>query len=377
MQAASNDLNIWHYARTDLAKRLITSINIGLVSSFVLFAPRRIGKTEFLINDLKPLAQENNYFVLYFNFYTDLTLSQSPAILFKNKLRETINNSIFDKIQINEVKLPWCTINLTANKGVAELDILELISLLSVKLQKKGMKLLILLDEIQELEFNKESQPLVAGLRTALDLNKETVKVVFTGSSQLGLKKMFQNNKAPFFHFSTSIEFPYFDKGFTDFLAKIYKQITKKSIDEVELYNIFCKLDKITLYIREVLNIYILNPGISLDDCYEIYNKQINGSDDNKNKWQNFSDTEKAILLSIANNITNSFYSSKFAEFSNTRQLEISRSKIQRALQQLTHNGVITKNDGQTQIIDKDFENWLKKEAILSLQSELEQTKEL
>src|SRR5579863_105442 len=362
MQTSSSDLNIWHYARSDLAKRLITSINIGLVSSFVLFVPRRIGKTEFLINDLKPLAQENNYFVLYFNFYTDLTLTQSPAILFKNKLRETINNSIFDKIQINEVKLPWCTINLKSNKGIEELDILELISLLSVKLQKKGMKLLILLDEIQELEFNKESQPLVAGLRTALDLNKEIVKVVFTGSSQLGLKKMFQNNKAPFFHFSTSIEFPYFDKDFTDFLAKIYKQITKKTIDQVELYNIFCKLDKITLYIREVLNIYILNPDLSLNDCYEIYNKQLHGNDDNNNKWQNFSDTEKAILLSIANGVTNSFYSDKFAEFSSSKQLEVSRGKIQRALQQLTDNAVITKNEGQIQIIDKDFEDWLKQD---------------
>ncbi|MCE3267886.1 MAG: hypothetical protein K0R49_138 [Burkholderiales bacterium] len=157
-------------------------------------------------------------------------------------------------------------------------------------------------------------------------------------------------------------------KDFTDFLAKTYKQITKKTIDAASLYNIFCKLDRITLYIREVLNLYILNPNLSLNECYEIYFKQINSSDNNKNKWQNFSDTEKVILLAVANNITNRFYSNKFAEFSNIKQIQVSRGKIQRALQKLTYNSIITQNDGQTQIIDKDFENWLIKEDILNLE---------
>ena len=135
----SANRNIWHYPRTDLSEKLMQSITIGLVSSYVLFAPRRIGKTEFLIHDLKPLAQKNQYFVLYFNFFTDLAREVNPALLFKNKLREAINNSMFDKIQINEVKLPWCSINLKLNKSITELDILELMSLLSIKLQKKNM----------------------------------------------------------------------------------------------------------------------------------------------------------------------------------------------------------------------------------------------
>lgn len=357
----TRNTNIWHYPRTELAERLIQSIQIGLVSSYVLFAPRRIGKTEFLINDLKPLAEVNKYFVIYFNFYTDLTLEQSPAVLFKNKIREAIGNSIFDKIQLNEVKLPWCSINLKQNKSIAELDVLELISLLSVKLQKKGMQLLLLLDEVQELEFNKESQPLVAGLRTALDLNKETVKVVFTGSSQEGLKKMFQNSKAPFFHFSTNIEFPYFDKEFTDFLAKIYYEITQKNINTNELYEVFCKLGKITLYIREVLNLYILNPTFAINECCSLYIKQINNNDSYNKEWLNFLDSEKAILLAIANNVSNNFYSHKFFEFSKSQQLIVSRGKIQAALKRLLESStIILNNEGHYVIPDKNFEDWIK-----------------
>jgi hypothetical protein len=358
-----NSLNFWHYPRTELAERLINSINIGLVSSFMLFAPRRIGKTEFLIHDLKPLAQQNKYFVLYFNFYTDLTTEQNPASLFKTKLREAINDSIFDKVQISEVKLPWCTINLKSNKNVAELDVLELVSLLSVKLQKKGMRLLLMLDEIQELEFNRESQPLVAGLRTALDLNKEVVKVIFTGSSQAGLKKMFQDNKAPFFHFSTNLEFPLFDKKFTDFLANAYKIITNKSIDDNELYDIFCKLNKITLYIREVLNLYILHPALTLNDCYQMYAKQIKYGINYKEKWLRLTDAEKAILLSIARNVTCSFYSHEFNKFSELNKLVISRGKIQIALKNLISNSIINKHDKQYLIVDSEFEEWIKEQS--------------
>lgn len=359
----ANKISIWHYPRTALAESLIQSINIGLVSSYVLFAPRRIGKTEFLIHDLKTLAESNKYFVLYFNFYTDLTTEQSPAALFKNKLREAIGNSLFDKVQINEIKLPWCSINLKSRDIINELDILELISLLGVKLQKKGMKLLLLLDEIQELEFNKESQPLVAGLRTALDLNKEVVKVVFTGSSQEGLKKMFQNNKAPFFHFSSNIEFPYFDKNFTDFLANVYHEITQKNIDKDELYEVFCKLGNVTLYIREVLNLYILNPKLTLTECYKQYITQIDDKDSYKKKWLVCTDSEKAILLAIAHNISNSFYSNDFFEFSKTKQLLVSRGKIQSAIKKLLDNStIILDNEKQYRITDDGFEHWIKKE---------------
>jgi len=55
----------WHFSRNDLADHYINSFEIGLMSSKVIFAPRKKGKTEFLLEDLLPLAEKRGYRVVY------------------------------------------------------------------------------------------------------------------------------------------------------------------------------------------------------------------------------------------------------------------------------------------------------------------------
>ena len=43
----------WHYPRTALADQYLKTLGIGLSKSLVLFAQRRMGKTEFLRKDLR------------------------------------------------------------------------------------------------------------------------------------------------------------------------------------------------------------------------------------------------------------------------------------------------------------------------------------
>jgi hypothetical protein len=55
----------WHYSRNDLANLHMDSFEIGLMASKVIFAPRKKGKTEFLLEDLLPLAEKRGYRVVY------------------------------------------------------------------------------------------------------------------------------------------------------------------------------------------------------------------------------------------------------------------------------------------------------------------------
>ena len=75
-----NDL--WHYARTILATQIIAMFDSGLSSSFIFFAPRRMGKTEFLRKDIQPLAETNGWNVFYFSF---LDAADNPTVKFKQK----------------------------------------------------------------------------------------------------------------------------------------------------------------------------------------------------------------------------------------------------------------------------------------------------
>src|SRR5947207_15588012 len=75
----------WHYPRTDLARRTFALIEKRLANALVLFGPRRIGKTEFLIRDLGPIAEKAGHRVVYASFWQS---PLSPVATLLNALHE-------------------------------------------------------------------------------------------------------------------------------------------------------------------------------------------------------------------------------------------------------------------------------------------------
>jgi len=59
----------WHFARPELARRYLRTFQIGLISAQALFAPRRMGKSEFLEQDMIPAAQESGLLTAYLNLW--------------------------------------------------------------------------------------------------------------------------------------------------------------------------------------------------------------------------------------------------------------------------------------------------------------------
>lgn len=49
----------WHFSRQELASQTLPVLSSGPAQALTLFAPRRTGKTEFLLKDLAPLAEES------------------------------------------------------------------------------------------------------------------------------------------------------------------------------------------------------------------------------------------------------------------------------------------------------------------------------
>ena len=62
-------LDPWHFARPELAQRYLQTFQIGLISAQALFAPRRMGKSEFLEQDLIPAAQKSGLLTAYLNLW--------------------------------------------------------------------------------------------------------------------------------------------------------------------------------------------------------------------------------------------------------------------------------------------------------------------
>lgn len=351
--------SFWHYSRSSLADRITLSFEVNLVQCLILFAPRRIGKTEFLEFDLKPRLEDKGFSSLYFSFFNE----RSDIItIFVDYLKSHLNHSFFQSLKLKEISFSWCKIEIEKWK-VQEWDIIQVLSALAYQYQNgaPNKKLILMLDEIQELQYHKDGAAFLAGLRTALDKNKESIGVIFTGSSQDGLRRMFNDRLAPFFHFGQNIEMPKFDREFTDFLADKYKSIINKEISKDELYQIFCKLDRVTEYIRQIINTLVLEPDFNLRDVYLKYIDTVMDSTSLNRVWESFSPIQKAVFKWLAKG-ESTIFSPAFKEFAkNSFGIEPSNNQIQYAVKLLLKgNHLIVDEIGNRRIDNVLLVNWLK-----------------
>jgi hypothetical protein len=217
-------------------------LQAGLISSMVLFAPRRKGKTEFVLEDLLPAAEAAGYRTVYCSMWQNrsdplasLLLALTNAAKPKT-LGEKLQDRIFRPLKKTSLEINAGPIgkvraeaefNAKAVNSQAALQSLpDLVD--AVVAASKG-KVLIALDEIQHLA-KPEFQELVAALRTTLDVRKKSVKTVFTGSSRNRLQMMFSQIKAPLFQFSQTTDFPDLDERFVAFIMASFTMATGRTV---------------------------------------------------------------------------------------------------------------------------------------------------
>jgi uncharacterized protein len=232
----------WHYPRSELAEGYLDTLRAGLIASVVLFAPRRKGKTEFLLEDLFPLAELAGYRTVYCSMWQNrsdplaalllaLTNAAKPRGI-KEKLGERLLRPLkktsleFDAGHFGKVK---AEAQFNDRSAVNQAQLQSLPELVDAVVAASKGKVLIAFDEIQHLA-KPEFQELVAALRTTLDVRKKSVKTVFTGSSRNRLQMMFSQIKAPLFQFSQSTDFPDLDARFVAFMADAFERATGRRI---------------------------------------------------------------------------------------------------------------------------------------------------
>jgi hypothetical protein len=232
----------WHYPRTELALSYLDTLRAGLISSLVLFAPRRKGKTEFLLEDLLPAAEAAGYRTVYCSMWQNrsdplaalllaLTNAAKPKT-FGEKLHDRLFRPLkktsleLDAGQFGKLKAE-AEFNTKATNNQAQLQSLP--DLVDAVVSASKGKVLIAFDEVQHLA-KPEFQELVAALRTTLDVRKKAVKTVFTGSSRARLQMMFSQIKAPLFQFSQTTDFPDLDQRFVAFMMAAFEQATGRQV---------------------------------------------------------------------------------------------------------------------------------------------------
>lgn len=267
----------WYFPRTDLARKYFKVFDVGISASLAMIAPRRKGKTLFLLKDIVGLAKQHGYFPVYVSLWEEMN-SPEQAILkalrgairaldkkmpvsrfLAPKLRKvSIGNDLLGRVEVEFADAP---------QRPSTQDLLLLDTLLEQLEQKlKNKKVLLLIDEIQHLATSDCFSPIAHTLRTILDKRPERVKSIFTGSSRHYMNALLSESNSPFFHFPEMVPFPDLGREFTDFVTHELTDRYGLSVNSQAMQEAFLAIDKSPYWMMKLVSYLVVNSA-ALDDA--------------------------------------------------------------------------------------------------------------
>lgn len=361
--------DLWHYSRKPLAEQVLGMFDSGLSSALTFFAPRRMGKTEFLRKDIAPLAESKGWRVLYFSF---LDADETGSAEFVSSLIGFMDGKgvvakakgMFRAIGKVSGEAGGFKAGVELNdKALQDGGVKDVID----RLAKKHKRVLLLLDEVQALAQGMHNVTFVAALRTALDMHKDQVKVIFTGSSREGLRRMFSEAKAPFFHFGQNLPFPEFDSGFTDHLAEVFQATTKRRLDRRELWLAFKEMQRVPQLVRSLVERMALNPGLSLEEAKHQLVTEVTDARLYADAWNACTALEQLLLIEIAAHATQMYGNETRTRLAASLGVsELPVSAVQSALRTLQKKELVGRHPdrGGYFLDDPNFKAWMLQEKI-------------
>ncbi len=360
--------DIWHYPRRDLAERTLQALTKGPAKALLLFGPRRIGKTEFLRKDLAPLADKRGHQVVYASFWQS---AGAPVATLADAIERALAGDSLAGLLSSaagaargNVKLSApipaaaasLEIGLEKSRRAAPSDQLLRLDKLIEKLARPGKPAILLLDEVQELARDKSNEPLIAALRTSFDKQSNGVRVVFTGSNQDGLRRMFSARSAPFFHFATEIDLPRLDEAFVDHMIAAFHRATSRSLDRAAMRAVLSEIDANPYLFRLVIDEMLAHPDLKPKSALARLRERLHAALGFDDQWSRLSALQRAVAASLADGVDKPFSEEVVRTIARrTGDTALTTGRVQTALKRLAKEGLASSHTGHWRIEDPEF----------------------
>ena len=364
----------WHFRRDELAEQVLGTLARGPAQALSLFAPRRAGKTEFLIQDLAPHAEARGHRVIYASFW-QAPLSPLAVLLHAlEKSRES--GGLADRIRTSawrvapKLKLSASVpgtgtgaeaeIDLTRLKGEPPTNLLLHLDDLLGRISKTGKPTILLLDEVQELARSRGNAPLVAALRTGLDKRRDGLRAVFTGSSRAGLAAMFSDREAPFFHFATPIDLPALGTGFVDHVVAVFRRTAKRQLDHAGMLDAFDRLHRNPYFFRLLVQRMLYDPEHTVGSALKDVRERIAAELGYPEAWLALTPLQRETARALATGASRPFSRDFRAALGAALRADApSAGRVQAALRRLERLGIVDAARGAWELADPGFGGWI------------------
>lgn len=269
--------NSWHYPRREFAEKVYNYLALGPIQGVKIFGPRRIGKTEFLSQDLAPLVEERGHRVVYANLWQrDVDPLATLLYAFDQTLR---GGSIFERLKSAidgispkiRLKIPGSSAELEVDTGhlkkEAPTALLFMLDEYCELLSNVERPAFLLLDEFQELRNAPFANSLVAALRAGLDKRQDSLVAVFTGSSQDELIRIFGDDSSPFFAFAGKLDLPPLTEEFVDHQLDHFRSISRVAVERRDALEVFHRFNENPMILQQWLMNHSIYPDVGKDEA--------------------------------------------------------------------------------------------------------------
>jgi hypothetical protein len=360
----------WHYPRREFAEQVYSILVESPSAAATLFGPRRTGKTEFLIEDLAPLAEKRGHRVVYASLWQTpdaplaTLLYAFDAALRGGKLSDRIANIARGLAPKLKLKPPGggaeIEVDLGALRGKPQDNHLLLLDQYCGKLASARKPTLLLFDEFQELARTKTTGPIIAALRTSLDTRRRELVSVFTGSSQEGLRKVFSAKDAPFFRFATDIELPVLDAAFVDHQLGVFSERAKRKINRAEALKVFRKVGKSPLFFQQWLIAMMAHARLTGEQAIDRVLDDMGRQFAFDQAWEKLAPLQRAVTNLLAQRVDQIYSADSVARLAAmTKGAAPGDAAILAAIRRLSRLGLAEKQDDRWTLTDPLFELWV------------------
>ena len=342
----------WYFARPALAAKYLDLLLDGPGDPLALFAPRRVGKTSFLLNELGLAAKARGFLPIYI----DVWQNRSDAL---SAINYALQESLDDlKVPASTAARRLKTVVKRIGIGGASLDLGEeparrrpeepallLDWLVKSVVRAARQPALLMFDEIQELALLRDGETIVAALRSAITKSRNSVRVIFTGSSQEQLLELFSRSRAALYEGASLLQFPLLDRHFIAFIAARVKQRYRKTVALTELAAAFERLNFQPRALLDLIFVYCTTDdaklGALLDAQWEAL---LDGSDFDR-LWKTLKPLQQKICLRIAHGLEISSQEARleYAREPGREGLPLSPGTISSTIRQLQNAHVIVR----------------------------------
>ncbi len=360
----------WHFPRPALTQAYLASLNLGLSSARGLFARRRMGKTEFLVQDFMPAARAGGYTCAYANLWE---LKTDPATALVSGLHKAIEPKSFAKIW-ERLNTPISTIKASGKvTGLAEAGVEAdfekrqnvagtLLMEAMTAFDKSRKRVVLIIDEAQVLA-SAENSVFAHALRAALDIRKERLKVLFAGSSETTLRRMFGRASEPFYNWAALEPFPLLGREFVESMVDKVAEISRAPLPLMDALAAFDALKQTPLFFRDYLDRYLTHPFEGSQSALDFTKAKVFNDGEFEKQWMDLLPADQLLLLFIARGTTDLQGADVRAAVGTSLGLEkpVTASAVQNSLRRLTDKNVVTRIDRGTYCLeDEAFADWVR-----------------